>query len=293
MRKIIDEQEYQAFTREEPFDFSKKSTVGCGGRVDLAFSPSSVEELTVLVAKLDADGVSYRVLGNLSNVLPPDGRYNGVVIRLKNLDGLRFEKERVFAYAGVRAGTLLGAMREKNGKGAEFLYGIPCTLGGALFMNAGADGKYICEIVESVLLLRKGKQISLPVGECGYAYKRSVFMEGGDIILGGYLRMEEGTKEEIDEAVAYYRNRRAHLPQGRSMGCVFKNPHGDFAGRLIEGSGLKGFRIGGAKISEEHANFIINDRGGTSADIRALITVAKNAVRVQYGITLEEEIRYL
>jgi UDP-N-acetylmuramate dehydrogenase len=160
-------------------------------------------------------------------------------------------------------------------------------------MNAGADGRYISEIVESVLVLRDEKVCLLSHKECEYAYKKSIFMENNDVILGANLRLESCTAEQIAERERYYLKRRAHLPKGKSMGCVFKNPQGISAGALIEGSGLKGLRIGGAKISNEHANFIINDKSATAKDIRTLITIAKNAVWAQYKIKLEEEIRYL
>ncbi len=248
--------------------------------------------MKALVKLLRERGIPYLVLGNLTNVLPSDEDFKGAVISTKRLTGV-VKGETLFAYAGTNGATLLSVAKRESLSGIEFLGGIPCTLGGALYMNAGAAGKYIAEIVESVLVLRGEKEILLPVEECEYAYKKSVFMESGDIILGASLRLTPSTLAKIEERENWYAARRSHLPKGRSMGCVFKNPEGGFAGDLIERSGLKGFRIGGAKISEEHANFIINDDGGTAREIRALITLVKNAVRAQYGIQLEEEIRYL
>ena len=160
-------------------------------------------------------------------------------------------------------------------------------------MNAGAGGKYISEIVESVMVLRDGKTCILPLRDCEYRYKHSLFMENEDVILGAFLRLERGTLEEIERTESYYLARRRHLPKGRSMGCVFKNPDGVSAGEWIERSNLKGTRIGGAKISEEHANFIINEGNASSADIQALITLVKNTVQTKQGVVLEEEIRYL
>ncbi len=292
MKYALDIENYLDFTLEESFDFAKNSSIGCGGMAAIAFYPQNVAELAALVAKLKKDGAKYYVLGNLTNVLPPDGFSQTVVISMKKLSSMAFG-ETVFAYAGVTSGALLRACRNEKRSGAEFLNGIPCTLGGALYMNAGADGKYISEIVESVLVLRKGERRILSLKGCEYSYKKSVFMENEDIILGASLRLEHATEESILEKENYYQKRRLHLPKGRSMGCVFKNPTGNSAGVLIEGCGLKGMRVGGAVISTEHANFILNDRGATSTDVRALITVAKNAVYAQYGIRLEEEIRYL
>ena len=118
-------------------------------------------------------------------------------------------------------------------------------------------------------------------------------MENGDVILGATLRLQDGTLAEIEERKRYYTARRAHLPTGKSMGCVFKNPDNRSAGELIEKSGLKGMRVGGAVVSEKHANFILNDNNATPADIKSLIMLIKNAVFAQYGVALQEEIRYL
>lgn len=285
--------EYSAFAFQTPFDFSKHSTIGCGGIAEIAFSPRSVSETVALVKKLRSDGVSYRVLGKLSNVLPPDGKSKTAVILLKELREITKTQTGVFAYAGVSVGELRTACKNYGKSGVEFLSGIPCTLGGALYMNAGVQGYYIGDVVESVYILRDGETRLLSVSECGYAYKKSVFMQNNDIILGALLRLKDGTKAEIEERERAFVARRAHLPKGRSMGCVFKNPVGAFAGELIERSGLKGMSIGGAKISETHGNFILNEDGATSAEIKDLIMLIKNAVFSQYGIRLEEEIQYL
>ncbi len=277
---------------QAPFDFSKHSSIGCGGSAPYALYPRSVEELTDSVFALKKQEIPYLVLGNLTNVLPSDEGYDGVVLRTNRLDGVVLTRG-VFVYAGTGSGSFLRVCRRAKLSGGEFLHGIPCTIGGALYMNAGASGRYIAELVESVLVLREGKQVSVPLAECGYAYKKSTFMENGDIILGASLRLTPTTPEQIDEQIAYYAQKRAHLPKGRSMGCVFKNPEGGFAGALIEGCGLKGLRQGGAKISTEHANFILNDGGATAKDIRRLITMIKNAVYAQYGVRLQEEIRLL
>ncbi len=277
---------------EGPFCFSACSSIGCGGFAKTAYFPRSVEEITALVVALEKEGLPYLVLGNLTNVLPSDEGTDKIIVSTKRLKGTQ-AGEKFFAYAGTGSGELLLAAKKANLQGGEFLYGIPCSFGGGLYMNAGAAGIYLSEIVERVLVLRKGRVENLPVSECAYAYKKSVFMENGDVILGGTLRLSPSTPEEIERRRAYYLEKRAHLPTGRSMGCVFKNPTGMFAGDLIERSGLKGFRIGSARISPKHANFIINEGGATAKDIRALIALMKSAVEAQYGIRLEEEIRYI
>lgn len=276
---------------ERPFDFSRHSTIGCGGAAPIAFYPRSVAEMQRLLARLTEENTPFSVFGNLSNVLPPDEGIDRAVVCTKKMIGAQFGKENFFE-AGITATALLRACRSAKKTGAEFLYGIPCTLGGALFMNAGAGGVYVDGIVESVLVWRKGKTLVLSNADCGYAYKKSVFMENGDVILGACLRLEDGTEKEIDDRIGYYAQRRAHLPKGKSMGCIFKNPEGSFAGEWIEKAGLKGKRVGGAVVSELHANFIINDKGATASDVRRLIAQIKNEVQICFHIELKEEIRY-
>ena len=160
-------------------------------------------------------------------------------------------------------------------------------------MNAGVAGNYIAKIVESVTVLHSGKIIEMPVKDCEYAYKSSVFMRSGDCILGAKLCLCPDLKEHVLGKIKEYAKRREHLPKGKSMGCVFKNPPNVSAGALIEGAGLKGLRIGRAVVSNAHANFILNEGGATAQEIRTLIGVVKNAVYAQYKVRLEEEIRYL
>ena len=292
MNEVFDFAKYSRFCLQKPFDFSKNSSIGCGGYATLVFYPNSVAEWIALIEQLREDGVPYYVLGNLTNVLPPDGASKRVVVSTKRVDGI-VVGDNVFAYAGVTSGELLQACKREQRSGVEFLSGIPCTLGGALYMNAGAGGKYMSDVVENVMILRGGKKQILSLEECEYDYKRSVFMQNEDIILGATLRTEKSTAEEIAKEEKNYLVKRKYLPKGKSMGCVFKNPEGLYAGELIERSGLKGLRVGGAKISSEHANFIINEGNASSADLKALVALVKNAVKAQYGVCLEEEIRYL
>ena len=285
--------DYTQFISETPFDFSKNSSIGVGGKADIVFYPRSTAECALLIKMLQREGVEYCVLGNLTNVLPPDEGSSRVIIRTNKLNGVLVTDNGVFAYAGATSGALLASCKRAGKSGLEFLKGVPCTLGGALYMNAGAGGVYMDSVVESVLVYREGETKILPVQDCAYAYKSSAFMRSQDVILGASLRLKKASIEEIEEKERFFAQRRAHLPKGKSMGCTFKNPHNAFAGDLIERSGLKGFRIGGARVSQDHANFIVNDGNATAKDIRELILVIKNAVLAQYGVKLEEEIRYL
>lgn len=283
--------DYDRFDIERPFDFSSHSSMGCGGKASLAFYPKTEEEFVFLVKKLGADCV---VVGNLTNVLVSDLGTDKIVICTKKLRQIQAVDERsVYAESGVMSHALLAWLRASNLGGAEFLTGIPCTLGGALYMNAGAGGRYSAELVQTVRICRDGEVLTIPVEDCEYGYKHSLFMESGDVILGATLRLQRSDIRTIADAERYYREKRRHLPKGRSLGCIFKNPTEGSAGEWIERAGLKGLRVGGAKVSELHANFIINDANATTKEIRTLIELIKNAVFSSCGVVLEEEIRYI
>jgi UDP-N-acetylmuramate dehydrogenase len=283
---------FPEIAHEAPFDFTKRATIGCGGLADVGFYPRDYSELLRLVDYCRKHAVPYAVVGNLSNVLPPDGRYNGVVIStlfLKNIS----DGDSVYVEAGVKSGALLDFCEKHGRTGAEFLAGIPCTVGGAVFMNACALGKSVSEIVENVIFYREGRICIAAAEDCEFSYKKSTFMKDGSVVLGASLALGYATVEEVQANRAAALEKRGGQPKGKSMGCIFKNPNGDFAGRLIDGAGLKGLRIGDAVISPAHANFFVNEGNAKSADIRALINLAKNAVFAQYGVELEEEIRGL
>ena len=284
--------EYGDVPYEENFDFSLRSSIGVGGKARLAFYPRTAEETIRLLDAFDDSGVKYHVLGNLTNVLPPENT-ESIVVSTAKLRGVQRRKKGVFAYAGTRSNEFLRCLENAELTGAEFLAGIPCTLGGAAFMNAGVSGKYLSEIVESVLFYSEKQLQVLPVSECEYAYKNSLFMQKKGVILGVNFRLKNSDKANIERERIFYISKRVHLPKGKSMGCVFKNPSGGVAGKFVDGAGLKGLRLGGAKIAEEHANFIINDGNATVKDVKTLISLMKNAVFAQYKIRLEEEIRYL
>lgn len=280
---------WERFGLTQPFSLSQNSTIGCGGFAQTAFYPACVSDLTELLSALTERNIPFYTVGCMSNVLPSDSLSKRVFVCTKKVT----EIQDGFFGAGITAGKLLAYCKRAKLSGAEFLEGIPCTLGGALFMNAGVQGGYIGDIVDEVEIWRKGKVYTIDKSACDYAYKHSVFMRNNSVILGAKLRLKKSTLPQIESELARYRCRRVHLPKGKSMGCVFKNPQGASAGKLIEGAGLKGYTLGGAYISDMHANFIINKGNATAEEIRALIALIKNAVYAQYKISLEEEIRYL
>ena len=287
--------EYEKFDIERPFDFSLHSSIGCGGLAKIAVYPRTEEQLKTLIDGFEKTKKDWIVIGNLTNVLPSDFGTEKMVICTKKLTKMEIFRESatVYAEAGVTSGALLHTLRKESLSGAEFLSGIPCTLGGALYMNAGAGGTYISEIVENVRVYQDGEFLTLPARECEYSYKNSLFMRRKSVIIGATMKLEKSDEKTVVSKEKAWKARRKHLPKGKSMGCVFKNPTDISAGELIEKAGLKGLRVGGAKVSEIHANFIINDGKATAREISTLIELIKNAVFAYCGVVLEEEIEYL
>ena len=281
------------FTIESPFSYAKHSSIGVGGNANVAYYPKTETECKNVIACLSAEGKTFYTLGNLTNVLPPDQPLDKAVVRTKFLKDIQVERDSVYVGAGVQAGALLRVCKQYGLGGVEFLAGIPCTMGGAVYMNAGAAGEYIAPFIQTVKTFYQNREITLSVDDCAFSYKKSIFMQENMVILGATFRLVKTSQTDVAQRIAYFLQKRSHLPTGKSMGCVFKNPINAPAGKLIEGAGLKGLRCGGAIVSPKHANFIINERNATATDVKKLILVIKNAVFAQYKIRLEEEIRYI
>ena len=278
--------------QQTSLDLSKRSSIGIGGEAKLALYPKTMEEVERVISVLNTFQAEYCIVGNMTNVLPPDQPKDKIFVFMKELAGVQID-DRVFVLAGTNASVLLKLCRYAEKSGAEFLAGIPCTLGGALYMNAGVSGRYMSDVVQSVTVLRAGKIQTISLEECVYSYKQSVFMNNNDVILGAHLQLEDRSAFVISQLEKEYLERRAHLPKGRSMGCVFKNPPAGSAGYWIEKAGLKGLRQGDAFVAEEHANFIINGGNAREGDVRLLIQKIKETVYAKFGVALEEEIIYL
>ncbi len=276
---------------EREFSFARHTTIGCGGTASLAASPADLETAAELIAYLRRSHIPHCFLGAGANVLPADGRFEGVVVRFCRLKTLYADGETIYAGAGVTGGALL-RFAEANGLGGlECFTGIPMTVGGGVTMNAGVAEGHFSDVVTGVVGVREGRIAVFSRRDCAFSEKTSIF-GNGTAVIGAYLKGSASSPQEIAERRAHFRAARAHLPRGRSMGCVFVNPEGDFAGRLIAQCGLKGTRVGGAVVSCGHGNFILNE-GGTSADVSALIALIREEVLRQTGILLREEIRRL
>lgn len=275
-----------------PFSFREHTTVGIGGTSPLALVPNSAEQLVSALRVLENEEVPFVLLGNGSNVLVSDAGFGGVVVLTKRVDHVEVRGDRVIAACGAPLAKVLRVAAKHGLGGIAFLAGIPATVGGAVFMNAGAGGKYIAERLESVTAYRRGTE-RLPACACDFAYKHSVFMQSGGAILGAEFRLFPMSAQAAEDEIAGALAARTSLPCGRSMGCVFKNPPGLSAGELIDRAGLKGAQCGGAFVSDRHANFIINGGGASSRDVALLIGRIREQVYRRFGVRLEEEIRMI
>lgn len=272
---------------EEPMD--KHTSLGVGGRAEYFLRPKTEREIEGLLTLAEKYALPVTVVGRGSNLLVGDKGIRGMVISTERLDILRRKDGRVIAYAGVKNADLVEATRRAGLSGLEFLTGIPGSVGGGIAMNAGAFGRSLSDVVESVDLIRLGKRLRLPNEACGFGY-RSVGFRSDDFILSARFSLTEKTVERVEEAISSFsEQRKKSQPTGRTCGSVFRNPNGCGAGELIERAGLKGLRSGGAVVSEKHANFIVNE-GGSATDIRRLIDLIKKKIREEFGVTLEEEV---
>ena len=280
---------FPALRLEKEFNFSHHTTIGCGGTAAVAAYPDSLEESACLIAYLIRERIPMCLLGAGANVLPSEGYFEGVVVLFRLLNALYADGAEVYAGAGVTGGSLLRFACRNGIGGFSPFSGIPMTVGGGVAMNAGVGDLHFSDIVRRVVCVERGRLCILDTAACAFGEKSSIFLQG-IAVLGVYLRGRYAELSSIVQESCYYRTLRARLPKERSMGCVFVNPPGESAGRLIEACGLKGKRIGGAVVSVLHANFICNE-GGTSGDIAALISLIKETVLRRTGIKLREEIR--
>ena len=268
-----------------------------GGPALAVAVPKTEAALVRLLTLLHAAGIPRTVIGNGSNLLAPDSGYRGVVIRTVALQDIRWGEEGICALCGASLAKIAKEAISRGIGGFSALAGIPATLGGAVFMNAGAGADSIGERVVSVRAVpaEGGKPFSLSHGECLFSYRKSVFFGRGLVILSATLSGPPDSCERLrgQMAEALLHRRQSQPLEYPSAGSVFRRPPGDYAGRLIEAAGLKGLRIGNARVSEKHAGFIVNLGGATAADVRALVELVRATVLERFGVSLVREIEYL
>ncbi len=281
------------------------STLRVGGPAQALVLPNNVKDLSLLVAGLAKEGIPWHVIGRGSNILVSDRGLSGVVIvmseklaALKCVEleaGLKQGADVVFEVeAGCSIAKLLNWCLERELTGLEFLSGIPASVGGAIAMNAGAMGATICSCIDQVQLLDKSGKVNLKQMRAeDIKYRKWMGGEEG-IILSSRFTLSRGNgtaiRQDCLKTITYRKERQ---PQAASAGSFFKNPPGDFAGRLIEEAGLKGMSVGGAEVSHAHANFIVNKGGATASDILELKKKIQEKVQVRAGVWLEPEVKIL
>ena len=271
------------------------TTFRIGGPADYFVLPETVEELAGILKICKEENVPYFILGNGSNLLVGDKGFRGVVVQLyKNFDGMTIEGTTVTA----KAGAMLVRVAKESGKagltGLEFASGIPGTIGGAMVMNAGAYGGEMKDVlVKCNHINEDGTEGSFVGDEMDLSYRHSAYSSGKKVITSVEIKLNKGDKDKIAEEMRDYLGRRKDKQplEYPSAGSVFKRPEGYFAGALIEQSGLKGKRIGGAMVSEKHAGFIINYDNATTTDVLELIDFCRETVKEKFGVTLEAEIK--
>ncbi len=267
-----------------------------GGPADILVAPRSLEELRAVVEWLFTQRVPFAVLGQGSNVLISDRGVRGVVLKIgKGLDRVTFDGDRVTAQAGAGLPHLARAAATRGLSGLEFAAGIPASVGGAVVMNAGAHGHSMQEILLSARVLTPDGEQAVPAAALGFAYRTSALQGHPAVVAEATLQLQPSDPEAVVRRTEdWLAHRSATQPIGPpSSGCVFRNPPGDHAGRLIDLAGGKGLQLGGAQVSDVHANYIVNTGGATAADVIALMHKVKALVMEKFGVGLEPEIKLL
>ena len=298
MEQLIEKLQTLGIEWEQNCPLSRHSSFHIGGAADLALFPKSSDELCQALTFLRAQDVPILVIGNGSNVVFSDEGYRGVVVFTGKCRKIKIEDDTVYADAGVSLSALSSAVRDESLSGLEFAFGIPGTLGGAVYMNAGAYGGSMSDVCISSEYydLKTGQVFGLFGDEQCFDYRKSVYQEHPEyIILSATLKLKKGKRRQITEQMRMYWEKRKNaqpleLP---NAGSTFKRPEGHFAGKLIEDCGLKGLTVGGAQVSTKHAGFIVNIGGATCEDVKCLIEQIKATVLQQTGVELECEIRFL
>ena len=274
--------------------FAELTSLRVGGAIDWVLSPGSEAQAAAVVYAMDQAGIGWRALGSGSNILADDGDHRYVVLSLKELKGeLEFHGDRVSVPAGYSLPRLCIDVSRRGLSGIEGLGGIPGTVGGALWMNAGAYGHEIGTVTETVRVAREGKVVEIPGNEVQWNYRHTSFKEG-ELLLGSTLHLALDDPEKIRARMEDAKSRRmATQPHGsRSAGCFFKNPPAATVGtgKMIDEMGMKGARKGSAVISPVHANFIVTEEGAKAEDALALAEEVRERVKREHGIELEYEV---
>lgn len=280
--------------KDEPLN--KYTFTKTGGPADFLIFPKNKQEVQAVVQYANAHEIPWLVLGNASNLIVRDGGIRGIVMMLTELDALEAHGTTLYAGAGAKLIDLSYFALQQRLTGLEFSCGIPGSVGGALFMNAGAYDGEIANVVAHVEVLKPdGTFATYENSELAFSYRHSLVQETGDIILGGYFQLACGDVDAIKfrmEELTKVRQEKQPL-EYPSCGSVFKRPEGHYTGKLIQDAGLQGLKWGGAQISEKHAGFIVNIDHATATDYLELIAHIQQVIWNKFQVRLETEVRIL
>lgn len=267
-----------------------------GGPADILLIPNSKEQVIKSIKICKENNITFYLIGNGSNILVRDGGFRGVVLSLKNVKNIYVDGEKIEAECGVMLKEVSDKAIENSLTGFEFACGIPGTIGGAVFMNAGAYDGEISKVIESAEVIDENCNIiRLSREELDFGYRSSLVMKKGYTVLSAVFKLEKGQVKTIKELIEDLTNKRESKQplEYPSAGSTFKRPTGYFAGKLIQDAGLKGYSIGGAAVSEKHSGFVINKGNATAKDITDLIKHIQDEVKKQFGVDLHPEVRII
>ena len=267
-----------------------------GGPADILLIPNSKEQVIKSIKICKENNIPFYLIGNGSNILVRDGGFRGVVLSLKNVKNIYVDGEKIEAECGVMLKEVSDKAIENSLTGFEFACGIPGTIGGAVFMNAGAYDGEISKVIESAEIIDENCNIiRLSREELDFGYRSSLVMKKGYTVLSAVFKLEKGQVKTIKELIEDLTNKRESKQplEYPSAGSTFKRPTGYFAGKLIQDAGLKGYSIGGAAVSEKHSGFVINKGNATAKDITDLIKHIQDEVKKQFGVDLHPEVRII
>lgn len=284
--------------RLQNVDMREFTSFKAGGKAKEMVILESAEELKEILGEIHRLKKKYIVLGNGSNTLIKDGGFDGIVVKLgEAFNQVTVDGNRLICGTGALMSVVAKAALAADLAGFEFASGIPGSIGGAIFMNAGAYGGEMKDIVESVTLVRNdgSEVVTIAAEDMDLSYRHSILEDTRDVAVTVTLKLEKGNHDEIAALMADLTKRRNEKQpvQYPSAGSFFKRPEGYFAGKLIQDAGLKGVTVGGAQVSELHSGFIINKGGATATDIIDLMHLVQNTVYDKFGVKLEPEVRII
>lgn len=267
-----------------------------GGPADILVNPRNILQVKKTIELCKEYNIPYIVIGKGSNILVKDGGIRGVVIKLCSLDKISINGDEITAECGALLSEVSKKSAEHNLTGFEFACGIPGSVGGAVFMNAGAyDGEISYVIKEATVIDNYGDIITIGHKELELGYRTSIVMKKGYIVLSAVFKLDKGNRDKIQKRVDELTKAREEKQplEYPSAGSTFKRPEGYFAGKLIQDAGLKGFSIGGAAVSDKHSGFVINRNNATAKDILDVIHHVQNTVKDKFGVELKTEVRII